>query len=226
MKPKPTEPGSGGTLSQRAYHTVKRAIITGELAEGFFLSAEDARRRFKVGRTPFREACNRLHQERLLEVVPRRGFRVTELRFREVRDLSELRVLVESAIAELAALRGTQEQMARLRALGEKIGVAQDDGKRQRDALVSANREFHLHLAAMTQNRELELLAANLLDRAERLSYQQLSSCMVDPAELRRLHEPIVEAVLKRDPKASRLAVERDIRQGQTDVFAGFPKLA
>src|SRR5262249_22050266 len=92
------------TLSDQAYETIKRGILQGEFEEGTFLSAPEVMERYGIGRTPFREACNRLHHERILEVVPRRGYLIPEISFRAVRDLFEVRFVLEVIVAELAAL--------------------------------------------------------------------------------------------------------------------------
>jgi DNA-binding GntR family transcriptional regulator len=204
------------TLSELAYAALKRAIIRGDLAEGVFLSAPEIEQRYKIGRTPFREACNRLHHERLIEVVPRRGYRVTELRFREVRELIEVRLLVEAMVAELAVVRATPEQLDQFEALGRRTVAAMGEGL---EAAVQANKEFHLFLAEMTQNGELVELERGLLERAERLSYQQLKWSSDGSSVIESLHEPIIAAIRKRDAAAARKAVERDISKGQNDLF-------
>jgi DNA-binding GntR family transcriptional regulator len=89
---------------------MKHAILRGELPEGSFLVELQILTRYGIGRTPFREACNRLHNEQLLEVVPRRGYLVPELSFRGVRDLLEARILIEGMAAELAARRKTERR--------------------------------------------------------------------------------------------------------------------
>ncbi len=104
-RPKKGERRSG-TLVEHAYRLMKHAILRGELPEGSFLREAEILARYEIGRTPFREACNRLHNEQLLEVVPRRGYFVPELSFRAVRDLLETRIVLEGIAAELAALRG------------------------------------------------------------------------------------------------------------------------
>src|SRR6201996_8775720 len=100
-----------GTLVDRAYRLLKHGILHGEFPEGSFLTESAILSRCSIGRTPFREACNRLHNEQLLEVVPRRGYLVPELSFRGVRDLLETRILIEGMAAELAAYRAQPEQV-------------------------------------------------------------------------------------------------------------------
>lgn len=206
------------TLTEKAYETLRRAIIQGEFEEGTFLSVPDVMKKYGIGRTPFREACNRLHHEQLLEVVSRRGYLVPEISFRTVREWLEVRVLLEGLIASLAALRATPEQIKEFEALGE-WSWSEDLSKSAYVEMVESNTEFHLHLARMTQNRELVRLAQEILERTERLSYIELRSSTVKPAEIHALHAPIVEAIRERDPVAARRAVVADIRNGERDLF-------
>src|SRR5947199_8769125 len=103
-RPKAKERTSG-TLVEHAYRLIKHGILRGEFPEGSFLNEAEILTHCGIGRTPFREACNRLHNEQLLEVLPRRGYFVPELSFRTVRDLLEARAVLEGVAAELAALR-------------------------------------------------------------------------------------------------------------------------
>lgn len=115
---------NGQTLTELAYAQLKRAIVRGELGEGVFLLEANITGQFKVGRTPFREACNRFHRERLLEVIPRRGYLVPELTFAAVRDLFEARIGLEGIIAELAVGRADSRRMEEL----ESLALRHPDG--------------------------------------------------------------------------------------------------
>jgi DNA-binding GntR family transcriptional regulator len=206
------------TLSEKAYTAIKREILQGKIEEGTFLSETEVRMRHQIGRTPFREACNRLHHEGILEVVPRRGYLVPEMSFRDVRDMFDARVLLEGIIAEIAATRASQAQIQELERLAKEeppSGNSDDDY----EALSKANTEFHLCLARMTQNRELVNLVTGILERNERLAYLELRSSRIESSEVRMLHMPIVNAVRRRDPAAAREAVLIDIKKGRLDIF-------
>src|SRR4051812_3416355 len=103
-----------GTLADHAYKMLKHGILHGEFPEGSFLREAEILPRYSIGRTPFREACNRLHNEQLLAAVPRRGYFVPELSFRGVRDLLETRIILEGIAAELAALRGETGEIGQI----------------------------------------------------------------------------------------------------------------
>jgi DNA-binding GntR family transcriptional regulator len=180
----------------------------------------DIRRRHEIGRTPFREACNRLHNEGILEVVPRRGYLVPEMSFRDVRDMFEVRAILEGAIAELAAARALASQVEELEALARadtSAGTRSD----QHQQITKTNTQFHLCLARMSQNRELVRLISGILEKSERLSYLELRNGNWDPKDIQGIHKPIVEAIARGDGAAARQAVECDIRQGQLDIFRG-----
>jgi GntR family transcriptional regulator, rspAB operon transcriptional repressor len=209
-----------GTLTERAYHAIKGAILRGEIEEGTFLSEAEIRRRYGIGRTPFREACNRLHNEQILEAVPHRGYLVPELSYRTVRDMFETRLILEGTIAAIAAVRAEPEQLKELEAVEVEL-ESSGNSKNDYEKLIRANTEFHLILARMTQNRELLELARRVLQRTERLSYIDVRRSGFQRAQIRTLHRPIAEAIRKRDPVAARKAVLDDIAQGQINIASG-----
>ena len=99
------------TQTEKAYAALKKAIMQGEIEEGDFLSETQIMRQYGIGRTPYREACNRLHHEGLLQVVPRHGFLVPEMSFHTVREFFEVRLILEDAIAQLAAARASDAEI-------------------------------------------------------------------------------------------------------------------
>lgn len=205
------------TQTERAYAELKRAIVRGEIAEGEFLAEPEITRKYGIGRTPYREACNRLHHEGMLEVVPRRGYLVPEMSFHTVRDLFEARLVLEAAIIELATLRGTDAEIAELEKSARKLGTLTRSG--DFDQIIRTNNEFHLHMAAMGRNRELQKLLTWNLEQHQRLMYVELRSPRAQQSDGQGLHLAIVAALRKRDPDAAREAVMRDIADAQSSTF-------
>ena len=85
---------AGGRASDRIEHELRRMIVTLELAPGAEVSEPYLIERLKCGRTPLREALQRLAQEHLVVSVPRRGTSIAELSVSEFRELEEVRGLV------------------------------------------------------------------------------------------------------------------------------------
>jgi DNA-binding GntR family transcriptional regulator len=207
-----------GTLADQAYRLLKQAILRGEFAEGVFLSEAEVAKRFRIGRTPFREACNRLHNEQLLEAVPRRGYLVPEMSFHEVRDLLETRLILEGVIAELAAKRADESERAELQRL-YRVALQHAGAKAAMDAQVQSNTEFHLHIAHMAHNRELETLLRGVLERSMRIFYMIVRSSPTLERDTQDSLKPIVDAIRRKDSAAAHKAVIRDITHGQMNVL-------
>ncbi|MFL6450013.1 MAG: GntR family transcriptional regulator [Bryobacteraceae bacterium] len=212
------EMSTSGTLADRAYQLLKQGILHGEFPEGEFLKESDISQRYSIGRTPFREACNRLYNEQLLAVVPRRGYFVPELSFRGVRDLLETRIILEGIAAELAAVRAEPDELDRLDALYWEALVAARTTEGF-DALIETNQRFHLQIASMSHNRELENTLRGILERSVRLVYLAASSSKQVPHNIETLLKPIVDAIRQRDAAAAHRAVTADIANGQLNAL-------
>ncbi|MBV9084931.1 MAG: GntR family transcriptional regulator [Acidobacteriaceae bacterium] len=207
-----------GTLADRAYRLLKHGILHGEFPEGSFLVESEILSRYGIGRTPFREACNRLHNEQLLEVVPRRGYFVPELSFRAVRDLLETRIVLEGIAAELAALRAEAEEIEALEAAySETLEAARM--RNGLDRFIEANQAFHMQIARMAHNREFEMLLRGVLERSTRLVYLAASSSKEVPRDIEMLLKPVVDAIRKRNSIAAHEAVVADITRGQLNAL-------
>jgi DNA-binding GntR family transcriptional regulator len=207
-----------GTLADRAYRLLKHGILHGEFPEGSFLTESAILSRYTIGRTPFREACNRLHNEQLLEVVPRRGYFVPELSFRAARDLLETRIMLEGLAAELAAVRAEAEEVHTLEQYYKEALVAAKD-PRGLDALIEVNQRFHLQIVRMAHNREFETLLRGVLERSTRFVYLAARGSKEVPRDIETLLKPIVEAIRKKDAAAAHHAVVADITRGQLNAL-------
>ena len=112
-------------LADWAYKELERLIVTASLAPGEWVTESDLGLRLGLSRTPIREALQRLARARLLEIVPRRGLRITGVRVEEQLALLEFRREVERFLAVRAAERATTAERDRFRALaGEMEGCA------------------------------------------------------------------------------------------------------
>lgn len=93
--------------SELAYQQLRTMIVQLDLAPGDVLREEELRERLGVGRTPIREALQRLQREHFVTVLPRRGMYVSGIDVSELSMLFETRAVLEPYAARLAAVRGT-----------------------------------------------------------------------------------------------------------------------
>ncbi|MEW5979626.1 MAG: GntR family transcriptional regulator [Acidobacteriota bacterium] len=110
------------------YERLRGEILSGVIPSGEFLLEEDLADRFKVSRTPLREAFIHLFRDGLLQKGPYKGYMVTEVSFATYREVFQLRSLLEPAAARLAAqnpndaplLERAEQSVRRMTSLGNK----------------------------------------------------------------------------------------------------------
>jgi DNA-binding GntR family transcriptional regulator len=195
---------------------LRAGVLRGDFKEGMFLTEADAKTKLQIGHTPFREACNRLLHEGLLESMPQRGYFIPLMSLQKVRNLFEARILIESQAIELAAVRATALQIQQMAVL-LKERVVHTRPSDPMDALVRANTQFHHALAEMTQNDEIVRVVDNVLDRATRLVY--LSKSDLPNFDVHSLHRPIFKAIKERNAVLARKALLEDLQSGQNGLF-------
>jgi DNA-binding GntR family transcriptional regulator len=136
---------------ERVYRQLREWLITAQIPPGEFLSEALLAQKCKTSRTPVREACIRLAQDKWLLLIPRKGYLVKPITVREIVELYEYRKLLECFSAEKVAQNATQEQVAQLRAI-----VAVESGSLpELGAVLVANEAFHLRLAEMAGNQRV-----------------------------------------------------------------------
>lgn len=205
------------SLTNRAYRILRAAILRGEIDEGQFLTEAKAHATFKIGHTPFREACNRLIHEGFLELMPRRGYFVPQMSLHKVRNFFEARTFIEGHAAELAASRANEDQIKRMGGLlKQRLPSKLNAGTLE--AIVKANSEFHQCLAEMTQNDEIAGMVRSLLDRSARIVYLYKSDRPM--FHVHTIHRRIFDAIRKCDAKEARRLVVTDIQAGQSELFS------
>jgi DNA-binding GntR family transcriptional regulator len=162
-----TAPGNNHKLGEveRVYGILHGWLITARLPPGEFLSEADLASRCGTSRTPVREACTRLLQDKWLTRIPRKGFMVTPISVRDIVELYEYRRVLECFAAERVAESATREQIAELKML-----VAPEVApKPQLAAILQANQKFHMRLAEMAANQRVVAQLALTLGYVSRL---------------------------------------------------------
>lgn len=143
-------PATDETLTEQAYRAIEEAIVTLLLQPGEAVSESQLSARFHFGRTPVREALQRLAREKLVRILPRRGIVVAPVDVREQLRLLEVRREVERLIARLAARRASASQRRAFRALSARMeeAAATNDGI----AFLGADRALNLLVLEAAHN--------------------------------------------------------------------------
>ncbi len=163
--------GEPTSLADRAYVTLREEIITAQVAPGTLLREEELTARLELGRTPIREAIQRLRREGYVTILPRRGTLVSEISITDLAAIYEVRARLESWGARLAAERaGAGDRAEAEGLLADLEAVASDDY----EALLTTDRRIHRFAYRCAKNPFL----AETLDHYHNLSLRILHVAM------------------------------------------------
>jgi DNA-binding GntR family transcriptional regulator len=180
-------------------------IVRLELPPGGAVSEALLSERLDIGRTPIREALQRLGRERLVQILPRRGVIVSDINVKAQLRLLEVRREVERLVARSAARRASREERARFAELAkafERAARTSDD-----ITFLRIDREFN-ELCLEAARNEFAATAMQLMASLSRrfwyLHYQQAA----DMPETAKLHADIARAIANGDADAAGRAAD------------------
>jgi DNA-binding GntR family transcriptional regulator len=204
----PTDPASRAdpllsaeTLTERAYRALEEEIVTLRIPPGTVVSEAILSRRLGVGRTPVREALQRLAREWLVVIMPRRGIVVSEIDpVRQLR-LLEARREIERLLARSAARRASPAQRDAFRRIAAGMehaaGCTLDD-----IAFLRLDREFNL-LVLEAAGNEFAAAAMSLMNGLSRRFWYMHYKQAADLPLTARLHADIARAIANGEQDAA-----------------------
>ena len=156
----------------QAYLLIKQGIIRLEYPPASLLNEGELMDTLGIGRTPIREALQRLALENLVVILPRRGTMVADLNISDLQKISEVRLELETFAAYLAAERARPEQLAVLEGLlVAKEYISESDDHHE---LIELDQQFHQIIAEAAGNEFLAGELRGLYDHVIRLWYNAL----------------------------------------------------
>jgi DNA-binding GntR family transcriptional regulator len=183
------------SLAAQAYLLLEREIVTLRLAPGQMLTEATLIERLGVGRTPVREAIQRLAWEGLVDIRPRSGIRVSDLDPMEFAKVLEARRGVEQVLAKSAARYASSAEDEAFSFVGDQMLKAADTG--DVDLFLDADKAFDAILARAAANPYAARLAAPLQTHSRRFWFR-----LQRPDSLRlaaEKHVGLIVAILARD---------------------------
>jgi DNA-binding GntR family transcriptional regulator len=176
------------SLADQAYLRLREDIIAVQVPPGTVLREDELMRTLGVGRTPVREAIQRLQRDGFVNVIPRRGTLVSEINITDLAAIYEVRAHVESWASRLAAERcGDADRRAAEALIAELGALTAEDGF---EALLALDRRIHRFVYACAKNAFL----AGTLDHYHNLSLRILHVAMRRyPALTPRLEDVVQE---------------------------------
>ncbi|AZM59449.1 MULTISPECIES: GntR family transcriptional regulator [unclassified Streptomyces] len=198
----------GVTAARRAADELRKAILSGEMVPGQRLVEVELAETYGVTRASLRQALLDLAAEGLVERIPNRGARVRVVPIEEAIAITECRMVLEGLCAAKAAERATDDDIARLRGLGDEMQAAVAAGEPLKYSQL--NQAMHRLVLEMSGQKA----AAELIDRlrAQLIRHQyKLALQPGRPAVSLPQHLAIIESIANRDPEAAEAAARRHV---------------
>jgi DNA-binding GntR family transcriptional regulator len=219
------EPVNGSNANTRAYLLLKQAVLSGGFRPGQTITLRMVTEMLNLGEMPGREALKRLISEGAFMAMPNRSARVPILERHEIIQLCELRVLLESKAAYLAARNITLNQIEQLRALHAKM-LASGAGS-DLAGYKSLNMEFHFEIYRIADNKPLARIIESLWLRMAPFISRTINWVAGVPGRFEAVannrHEELLTAFQQRDPDGAQAAMRSDLSEiHETDGYWEF----
>jgi DNA-binding GntR family transcriptional regulator len=198
----PGRTAAAPSLAEQAYRVLEQKLVTLELPPGAVISEGQLIDLTGLGRTPVREAMQRLANQELFEVMPRRGLLVAPVDLPAMLHILEARRPLERVIVHRAALNARDEQRSGLAAIARNLATAHDNF----DAFLGHAQELEDLLDACAGNPYASAALAPLRSHCRRFWYcyrqrLQLSDVLTAHATMARL-------IARRDQHGAQKAVD------------------
>jgi DNA-binding GntR family transcriptional regulator len=191
---------------EEAYGRIEEAIVTLKIPPGATLSELMLSRMTGIGRTPIREAIQRLAREHLIQVLPQRGLRVPEIDVKKQLRLLRTRREVERLVCRSAARGAAPEERTRFAGLARRFAAAARTGDDV--AFMRSDLEFN-ELCLTAARNEFSEGAMRLMHGLSRRFWYFHYKQAADLPEMARLHAAVARAIARGDEAAAARALDR-----------------
>lgn len=198
------------------YERIRDDILSCVLQPGSPVHEQALAQRFQVSKSPIRDALLRLQEQHLVEVLPRKGYRVRPISLADAVELYEMRLLYERECALRAIDHAADATLAEL----DEFRT----GPRGRDLTkwIAYNRRFHLAVAAASGNSRLQRAATEVIEQFDRLTYVGVngSAPAAGTHAFADEHAAIIDALQARDRRRAVAQIREHIEASRKRTLA------
>jgi DNA-binding GntR family transcriptional regulator len=211
------EPVEHRQLKDSVYLKLRQEIVTATLPPGYVLREAELAARFGVSKTPLREAFVRLEKDGFVQIAPYRSAVVTGYSQQDLREIYEVRELLEGLCAREAAVSIATEDLAAVNRIVRDSAAAFEAG--DTDRLTALLDEFDVVLYAQSRNSRITAMLENIRDHVTRIGRLTVAI----PGRLGtsvREHQAIYEAIVQRDGPRAETLMRQHILSVMADQLA------
>lgn len=186
------------SLKEQAFDKLKELIITGALEPGELQNEKRLADALGVSRTPVREALLELSREGMVAFVPGKGVEVCKLTAQQVREVFEIRRIIEGYVIKKITPRLTDADLKEI----DKNISNQDKMLQRTDrlAFIEYDKQFHLYLASKIGNQQIESILDNLRDQMHLMGIRAVE----DDSRMKQVieeHRAIFAGLMAKNPQ-------------------------
>lgn len=208
------ETDAARSQSEEAYLRIRERIISLDMPPGSVVNEGRLREELKIGRTPIREALQRLARENLVRSIPHRGTFVTDVNITDLARITEVRVVLEAHAARLAAERlstADRDSIAQL------LEVLRDEPRMDQRELMRLDQQIHRQIYRAARNSFLESTLERYFNLSLRLWYLVLDR----EIRLRQAvdeHAELLKAILSGDGGLAEDIMRRHVTGFESEI--------
>jgi DNA-binding GntR family transcriptional regulator len=205
-------------LKETIIRDLRKAIVSGKYKPHEHLKEVSLCKRFKVSRTPIREALRQLEKEGLVETIPYAGARIVKLSKTDVSNIYDMIITIEGAASRLACPLISKKQIVKLEEYQFMLEKAAGD--RNYDLAFEINHNFHKLIAECTQNPYLIQTWQNFRSMVNLFGRFTLSDMV--PGQLKATseeHPRIIEAMKNKNPAMAEFVAREHMETGRESML-------
>jgi DNA-binding GntR family transcriptional regulator len=195
----------------KVYESLRQRIINGELQPGLPINEAVFARELSVSKTPVREALRQLERDGFVENVPGRGSAISHIKPQDIREVLEIREILEVGAAKRAALLHGNDELRRKRE--ESRQLLADEPSQERVHEWGSWEDLHLGIVKAVGNQALVDMYLGLLDRIHRIrSFYGKRFTQRRLHEILSEHAAMLDAIVEGDAERAEQAVQGHLR--------------
>lgn len=208
------------SLVATVFETLWKQIVEGERQQGERLIANELARELGMSRTPIQQALYQLRQAGLVESIAGRGFHVVIFSVTDIRDLYDLRIILELSATRLAVQHIPQHD---LQAARDMIAILRRTPDAELGPLFLRS-DVHLHHELIAGNCHNSRLAEAIANQRVQMSLFLVGGTRLPGGNTKAIdeHEQIIDCLFERDTEAAISAVEHHIQRVKEDALRQF----
>ena len=196
-----TQYTNGVSATQHAFRTIRKLIITGEIAPGERLKVESLKATLNIGAPPIREALSLLTSDQLVERIDQRGFRAAPANAAHFSEILTLRCQLEPMALEKSLANGDHYWEERLVLAHHRLSRA---SRNDTEEFENLHRDFHMAVIAACDSPILIRFCLQLYDLNVRYRYLAGRSSGYENRDIASEHSLLTQAAINRDIKQAR----------------------